>query len=275
MISLYWLAFLDANCTAYQVYRAITGLIVPFPNGLGTSDKLILSATSIDTQTITFSAMDIDSMIAQINSTGKGLKASKNLAGTKMFVRCTATHKARMKLYPSSFLTNLGQSPRIIVPGLEYQQVGAVARVNGTYNYTFTDPDGSPLDWYYITSLGTSESIPSRAAQPVIPLDLMCVLEGRITDSQNNPAGGAEVIAFLRQYESHEAGENLTKPPVKTVTDSFGRFLLPLVRCQQYVLQVPSIGYNETILLPNQDVANLNQLVPTLAGRFSPFGDPQ
>lgn len=275
MISLYWLAFLDANCTVFNVYRAITGFIIPFPNSIATSDSLIFSSTSQDTQTITFGAVDIDSMLAQINSVGKGVKATKNLSDTKLFVRCVATVKARMKLYPSALLTKIGQAPRIIVPSLEYQQVGTVSRVNGTYNYSFTDPDGSSHDWYYITSVSNSESIPSRAAQPVIPLELMCVLEGRITDSQNNPAGGAEISATLGQLESHGDNQSMIKPPVKTITDSFGRFLLPLVRCQQYVLQVPSIGYNETILLPNQDVANLNQLVPTLAGRFSPFGDPQ
>lgn len=273
MINLYWFSYLDATCPYFNVYRSITGIAIPFPNGLTIADQLIFSATSTTKQTISFTAVDIDSVVHAINAQGKGVAASKSHDGTKVFIRCTARKKAKLKLFNSSFLAHTGLTPQIIVPALQWVNVGNVARLDHTYNYTYADPDGDPLDWYHITSMGAPESIPSVALQPFIPLELMTVVEGRLTDAQNNPAEYAEIRAKLEMIEETGEHQAMVKPVIETKTDKYGRFSLPLVRCKTYLLQIPSLTYSETITLPDKDAVNLLDLVPTLRDQFAPFGD--
>lgn len=280
MTTIHWFSYLDADCSVFKVYRALSGFTISYPNFLVPGDALTFTTGNNEVQTVMFPAVGIDQVVDRFNNEAKGLIAVKSQDGTEIFVRCSAKTKARLKLYPCTFLSHTSIPARVIVPALEFEPVGTVTRINGTYAYSFDDTDGHPLDWYYVTSVsGSVESIPSIMLQPQIPLDQMCVVEGRLTDAQNNPVEQAPVVAELRLPERNTTGltgrSGLLKTNTQTATDIYGRFSLCLVRNQQYLFQIPALGYNEVVTIPNQDTANFLDLVPTLEARYSPFEDPQ
>jgi len=276
MIKLSWLCHQDADCDTFRVYRAITGIIVNFPNSLVAGNSIKFSATSPVPQEISFPAVDIDSVLARINLLGKGVRATKNLAGDKLFIRCTATTDAKFILKPCNFAVNTAQTPRIITPALEWVALADIARVVDTFAYDYTDADGDQLDRYRTTTLKSSaESIPSVITTPALAYPAMCILEGRVIDSSNHPVVGARVQVEIRIDPAMADKAVMAQGLQITATDEFGRFALPLIQNQAYLLQVPAVGYNEVVVMPAEQVANLMDLVPTTAHRFSPFEDPQ
>lgn len=276
MINLSWAAFNDATADSFNVYRSIPGLTIAFPNTLAIGDILTFAATSLDQQNITFTAIDIDSVVSQFNAAAKGAYAVKDTGGTNILIRTTATQKAKLKLYPCTFLTNTSQAVRMIVPSLEWVMIANVPFVLNTFDYTYDDPDGTELDAYRITSVVSAvESLPSLIQFPQIGTDSLCAIEGAVFDTMNHPVKGMAITAIPRLYETSSDSHWVDSHGVRVYTDSFGRFTLYLSRKAIYLLQIPNVGYNETVCVPDQPAAGFIDLIPTLAGRFSPFGDPQ
>jgi hypothetical protein len=276
MITIGWDAFTDATATSFNVYRSLPGITIAFPNTLTIGDVFTFSATSVDIQNITFTAVDIDSVVSQFNANALGAYAVKDAGGTNILIRTTATTKAKLKLYACTFLTHIGQAPRTVVPALEWALIGSVAFLTNTYSYTFTDSDGIELDSYKITSVVSSiESLPSLIQRPQVGAGLLCAIEGRVCDSQNRAVVGLVIRAEPRIPETSSDGHGIDYHRSQVCTDGFGRFSLYLPRNETYLLQIPDIGYNETICVPDLPSAGFLDVIPTLAGRFSPFGDPQ
>lgn len=271
-----WSIFDDADADSFKLYRAVTGLVVTFPNSLVTGDILSFSATSPSVQKVTVSSTDIDSVLASINSQAKGLKATRNTAGTKLFVRCTAREGAKLKLYACTFLTHTSQSVRIIAPRSEYSLVTTVSVVPSQTDYTYSDVDGDPLDWYQVTSVKTGiESVPSTDQQSFLAPPNLCMVEGRITDLQNNPVSGVEVKASVMVPVAEANNSGLTTPEIVVVTDVLGRWNMPLIRSQQVLFLIESIGYNQVVILPDSSSALFRDLKPVGDYYFSPSGDPE
>jgi len=276
MINLNWFTYENADCDSFNIYKAVTGLVVAYPNALVIGDTLKFSATSPVPQEITLTAVDINSVIAKINSLGKGVLASRNISGDKLYIRCTAKSGAKFILRPCLFATHTTQTPRIVTPGLEFTLVANVARTTGVFDYTYEDASGDQLDLYRLTSVkGADESLPSVTLTPSIPSPALCLLEGRITDASNHPVVGIKVSAEVRIDPAMIDRAVLTQGTITTATDEYGRFTLSLIQQQAYLLQIPAVGYNEVVIMPEQSVVNLIDISPTLAHLFSPFGDPQ
>lgn len=276
MVKIAWNAFKDATCTSFTVYRSIPGITVLFPNALASGDVLTFAATSVDVQNVTIVDPSIDAVISQFNTQAKGAYAIKDTGGTKMLIRTTATSKAKLKLYPCTFLTHTSQAVRILVPALEWVSVSTVTFVSATFSYNFTDPDGTELDSYRVTSTASAvESLPSIVETPKIGTDSLCAIEGRVCDSQNRPIVGMLVRAQPRTPEAYSDGHGVDVHTVQSYTDGYGRFSLYLSRKGIYLFQIPNVGYNEAVCVPDLPAAGFIDLIPTLAGRFSPFGDPE
>lgn len=275
MIELDWTAFTDYTANSFNVYRAIPGLIIAFPNGLQVGDILTFAATSVDQQSVTFSAVDINSFVAQFNAGAQGAYAVIDQSGNNVLIRTTATQKAKLKIYPCTAATDLLITPRTIVPALEWGLLTNVPTLLNTYDYSYVDLDGTEFDAYRITSVvGLIESIPSLVQFPQIGADTLCAIEGRVCDSQNRPVVGMLIQGTPRLPETYSDGHGVDVHSVQTYTDGFGRFTLYLSRKAIYLLQIPNVGYNETICVPDLPAAGFADIIPTLAGRFSPYGDP-
>jgi len=276
MINLTWDAYADYDCDSFNIYRAVPGFVINFPNSLQSGDVLNFAATSSVIQSITFAAVDIDSVVSTFNDNALGAIATKTMAGTAIIIRLTATTDPRLKLYPCTFLTHLGEEPRIIVPGLEFNLIGNVPTAINTTGYSFTDNDGTQYDAYDITSVKSSvESLPSLTLVPQIGTDLLCAVEGRFCDSQNKPVVGLLVTAKVSTNPHTADDRGLYGYPVSTKTDTYGRFSLSLTRNAIYILSIPDVGYNWSVKIPDLPATDFVYLVPTVEDRFSPFGDPQ
>lgn len=276
MIDMAWDTFDDATCTAFNVYRAVPGFIVDFPNSLAANDTLVFSATSPTIQKISFPTVTIDAVVAQFNDLALGIVATKNQAGNAIIFRLSGKRHPRLKLYACTFLTDTGEVPRTIVPRLEWELVGTVTFVSGTTSYTFSDADGTEYDSYRITSVvGSTESLPSLVQAPQIGTSLLCAIEGRVVANANNPVHHLEVRAKIQVPMDCQDGHGIDGKYTFVYTDLYGRFTIYLPRCKGYLLQIPAVGYNESIIVPDQASANFLDIVPTLANDFSPFGDPE
>lgn len=276
MVQVTWNAFQDTTATSYNVYRSIPGITISFPNALASGDVFTFAATSLDVQNLTFGAVDAASVAAQINSGALGLIATVSTDTTEVFIRCTATTSPKLKLYPCTFLTHTGQTIRTVVPQLEWELVGSVNFLLNTYNYSYSDLDGTELDSYRITSVvGVTESLPSLIETPQIGTDTLCAIEGRVCDGQNKPVVNMLIKAAPRVPEAASDGHSIDVHGTEVYTDQYGRFSISLAQGVLYLFQIPNIGYNETITVPAQTSASLLDIIPTTAGRFSPCEDPQ
>lgn len=269
-----WSTFANSDAASFNIYRAITGFVIPFPNSLASGDSLALAAMSSLQQLVRFTAVDIDSIVAAINSQAKGVKAIKNQAGTGVFVRCIAVDDPKLKVLPCTAATKLSLAAGPIGPRGSFQQIGSVAAVLGQTAYSFADPDGDATDFYHITSVSAGvESIPSQDLQPVITPASVCVIEGRITDAQNNPVVGACVKASVEIPVGISDNTGLSKKPVQVLTDYLGRWSLYFVQNQLVLFQIEAIGYNQVIRVPQASFILFEDLKPVDTAYFDV--DPQ
>jgi hypothetical protein len=271
-----WSTFEDSNADSFNIYRAITGITISSTNSLVIGDQLTFSATSSTVQKITLTATTLSSIATQINTQAKGLKATVNAGNTLLFLRCTARDNPKLKLYPCTFLTHTGTSVRTIVPRLEFSAIASVPFVaSPPTDYSYSDLDGDPLDYYHITSVvGSVESVPSLDQAPLITPESLCVVEGRVIDFQNNPIVNAEVTAATIGGVELSDNSALRTEGVSTSTDELGRWSLPVLRGTMLLLQISSIGYNQVVKIPDQASVLFEDLELTEDHYFTPSGDP-
>jgi len=275
--TLVWSTFADANCDSFNIYRAITGIAVTFPNALQTGDIFLFSATSPTQQTVQITATDITSVASAINTKAKGIKASISQTGTTLFIRCTANKDAKLKLYSCTFLTHTDQTVRIITPHSEFNFIASSPRVSGIYDYQYPDVNGDVSDWYYMTSVNSGvESLPTQNMQALPNPNTLCVVEGRVIDLQNRPITGAQVLVQSLPPVGMANNSGIFLPNVIAVTDMYGRWTLPLIQCQSVLFRIPSISYNQVVVIPAQTYVLFKDLAPidTYFYAESALGEP-
>ena len=268
--------FYNSTATSFNIYRSVPGFVLAYPNGLQVGDTITFCATSPVQQSITFTAVDKASVVSQFNAQAKGAFAALSSDGASVIFRVVARCNPKFRLYPCTFATDVGQTPRTIVPGLEWAVIGTVTPVSGTYSYSASDVDGTQYDMYKVTSVvGSTESLPSLAQLPQLGTAELCAVEGRIADSQNRPVVGLKVRAEIRIPMASTCEHGIDGDQREVFTDAYGRFTIYLSQCRIYLFQIPAIGYNQTVQIPDAASVNFLDLCPTTKAQFSPFGDPQ
>jgi hypothetical protein len=278
MINLKWSSYSDATCDTFQIYRSIPGFILNFPVGAVAGTTLRLQVTSPEIQSVAISSDTAVGVAAELNAGFVGLTATVSDDGSQVLVRAKAHKGPKIRLYPCSFVDAVaGLTPRIITPESEWVLISSIARTPGTDEYSYEDPDGQYADSYRIsTVIGSSESIPSLPAKPFIPSPDMCTVEGRLISGVNRPLQNA--LVRIRPYL---AGDSVDSALVHMGsiatrrTDVFGRFKLEVLQGHCYLLEIPAIGYNQVIEVPETNWADITSLASTSKHWFSPSsGDP-
>lgn len=271
MIALEWSVFDDTEVDSFKVYRSVPGWVLPFPNGLADGDELIFSATSPDIQKIKFPSSDIDTFVNTLNAQARGLEARKSQDETKVYIRAIAKRNAKIKTYSCSALKSMDIAPQIYAVGVSWELVDTVMFDEEIETYLLNDPEGTIYDLYKAVSVsGMQESLPSIIV-PVVPDNPhLCFLEARFVDPAGKPVQNVVVRATL--YVPEQGG--IAVSPVVQHSDAYGRVSLPLLQCRQYLMEIPAIGYNWVVDIPEQASANILSLPATLKHLFSPFGDP-
>lgn len=252
--TLIWSAFADADCDSFNLYRAITGLTIAFPNSIQVGDKFVFSVGErSQQQTITMSGTTMASLISDVTTYGKGISAVANEAETAVLIRVTATHHPRFQIYPCPFATHTSQTPRVVFPRLEWTLIDNQTFNTGVFDYTYVDLDGQAPDWYHMTSvLDSVESIPTLDMKAVLTPENTCVIIGRVITPQNNAVQGAKVFVQVMPEGKFSDNSGITGAKYHVLTDLYGRFAIPLLQKQVVLLQIKSIGYNNTVWVPDQ-----------------------
>lgn len=262
-----WNTFTDTLVDSFKIYRAVTGVVVSFPNSLVTGDKLVFAATSPTRQVVVLTGTNISQVAADVNAQAKGLKAT--IDGTNLILRCTARTNPKLKLEACTFLTHTGVTPQLIGPAQNFVYLDSVTFDSEINQYEYTDPVGDPVDYYRITTLmGSTESGPSQSTQSIIDAGNICMIEGRVINSQNDPVLGAEVSASVVVPVGSEEDSGIV-PEVHTVyTDELGRWSIPFIRSQLILFQIPALGYNQVIQVPDAPSALFRGLKPVNDNEF-------
>lgn len=278
MIHVKWTAFDDATCDQFNIYRSIPGFTITFPQTSIAGTELRLQVTSPDTQIIPITSNVAADVVNDINSVIKGAMALLSDDGNHVFVRATATKNIRVKLLSCTFATAAGITPRIILPESEWEQIASVARIPNEVSYDYEDPDGQFSDSYRVTSvIAMVESLPSLIKRPSLPSPAVCAIEGRALSIHGTPLANSLVRA--KPYIMADFEDSAFLPPqnqfLTTRTDVYGRFSINLLQTHVYLLEIPSVGYNDIIEVPASDWGRVVTLTATSKHWFNPgSGDP-
>lgn len=272
-----WFTYDNANAEKATVYRSITGLRARYTGDIVAGDKLIFAATSPKVQTITFTNGDIDAVVAAINAQGKGIRATRSDDCRYILIRCTAKANPRFKLMRCQFATKTNEAPRTIAPLSEWHRVEEKYLNPNQHTYTFYDVDGSIEDWYRITT--TEPGCPDESI-PTYPMKAMganaenCTIVGRIQGLDNEDLEGKEVSAEIMGTHGVNTADlsEVSEEKVTTYTDEYGRWALSLIKNQLVLLEIPAIGYNEVIRVPDQAYVLFTDLDPVNDHYYSPEG---
>jgi hypothetical protein len=278
VITLKWSSYTDANCDTFQIYRAIPGFVIDFPVSGIVGTTLRIQATSPEIQAISISSDTPVGVASELNAGLLGISATVSEDGTQVLVRAKASKGPRIRVYPCTFVDAVPSlSPRIIMPDSEWTLVGSVARAPGTDSYTFEDPDGQFTDSYRLSTVtGAAESVPSVIAKPFIPSPDVCLIEGRLISLGNRPLQNA--LIRIRPYLAEDSADTalVHGGAIKTHrSDTYGRFRLEALQGHCYLLEIPAIGYNQVVEVPETNWVDMTSLASTSQHWFSPGGgDP-
>lgn len=189
-------------------------------------------------------------------------------------------------------VTDSGYGPSPVL-GVLPTQVAASIRKTGTYEFEVKALDADTwkeLDNGYYVVVWTESNTSSlgevyyllESAGPVafnylegkfdiepVPLSTLlapgkCVVSGSIMDLGGE--GGTESwISFRVAKTPSVAGGSLVEGKIiRTVPDVFGNFSVVLLRGKKVVVEIPQSGLKHTITVPDQETANLVDILPPI-----------
>lgn len=275
MNTVQWFNFDDTEVDFFWVYRSIPGIQFLFSALTSSNPVFKFSVSDGEIQEIAVNKATATSVANSIN-TGRGILANVTGDGLSVQVRVLAKHRNnKLKVLKSNFATDIGYpNGTIVVPELNYtflDSINFVPQVQPPVPYSFIDQDGSELDSYRITSvLSGNESLPSVSQKALPPGVAYCIVEARFINTQGRPVHGVHVTATPAVLDLC----GLTTNVVQAFSDEYGRISIPLLRNQNYRLDIPAAGHSRYILTPDADFIDIAGWPSTTGPDFSPNGDP-
>ncbi|NBO09642.1 MAG: ankyrin repeat domain-containing protein [Actinobacteria bacterium] len=216
---------------------------------------------------------------ADINKQGKGVKATVSYDCQHLFIRCTAKNNAKFKLLKCTFATKAGQAPRTVMPRTEFHKIRDFYATVNTHTYTYYDSEGEPDDWYRLTTTSLpphcEESLPTQSMKAIASSGDACTVDGRIQSLDTEDLEGREVSAEVMGNTAFNPNDQsaISEEKITTYTDELGRWALSLTKNQLVLLEIPSIGYNEVVRIPDQAYVLFTDLQPVNDHYYSPDGE--
>lgn len=93
----------------------------------------------------------------------------------------------------------------------------------------------------------------------------LCVVSGNIVDVGGAAGKGQTIRLRPSSFPSEENGSIITSDAIETTPDFLGNFSLPLVRNQTLTIEITRTGIRVQITIPDQETANLIDLLPPLS----------
>lgn len=141
---------------------------------------------------------------------------------------------------------------------------------NGLYTLAWSESEMGSIGPFYATvdasgaDLVTVEFdvVPNQIGGLITPDT--CIITGNITDLGGDPSQRSAVVFRLAKRPSEVGGAFVSAVPQQTLPDVFGAFSVVLVRGVRTIVEIPSVGIRHTIDVPDQDTANLVDLLPPI-----------
>lgn len=271
MIKLRWAPTENANIASYKVYRSIIGFIAPKSSELDEC-TLDVKVDGGPVMSIEFSAANI---VDSINTGLEDAQAYNSIANPNAFIFRSNTREApgSVEIAGGDCLDLLGLTERLITEKSETHLIATIpvdAENPGSLVY-FEDPDGTPHDYYAISTVDSmgNESASTNLKQAVASVGGICMVEGIISNVQGEREVDVRVTAKLVDSPSMADGASyITTEPVTTLTYPDGRFSLPLVQGAVVKIEIPEIGYFRTIRVPEATQALIINQLEDLSWRY-------
>lgn len=137
------------------------------------------------------------------------------------------------------------------IPKWYFDSVGfmGISYRNGT--------DGSLVE--FINATITNESISP------IKLPETCIVKGSLSDIMGNGPKDTEILFHVVHIPTKKNNTLITGKPFSTVPDVNGNFTVALVKGTTVMCTIPSAGIKNQFKVPDQDTANLTDLLPEIS----------
>lgn len=140
----------------------------------------------------------------------------------------------------------------------------------GLYVLKWSEEDMNTLGSFYFTITGAGfdgvtreiEIFAATVGSLISPTS--CIITGNISDLGGDPGQGAEVMFRLAKRPSANTNAFILAEPVRTNPDVYGTFSVVLVRGVKVVVEIPKAGLRHLIEVPDQESANLIDLLPPI-----------
>jgi len=271
MIYLRWNLLPESDVANFRIFKSVVGVRLPLLTPASLAAKaLLLKVDGGATQTINFDG--VTPLVDRLNAVLVGAAAFTSRASPQHFyIRSNNRSTGSIQILPSSGQVALGTTPRLISEKSESFLIGTVAALPGAENFEFPDPDGTPHDWYSLTTVDrlTYESDKAAFKQAIAFTGNVCVLEGIVVDLRGARLADAEVKATLILYPpSSIQSTQVSTEPVTTLSGPDGRYSLILLQGTTVQLEINSVGFNRNIDVPEKPYAFVSDLMADLDYRF-------
>jgi len=273
MITLRWSQLPEADVASYKVYRSIIGFSMPvLPLSTINGKTLILKFNGGSSQTFTFN--NSTSIVDLINATASGGQAYLSSDALKVIIRSNLRSgpDGSVQIVGGTALSDFGLTARTITEKSEDELIASVvAPVDPATVVEYLDEDGTLEDYYAISTIDSlsHESLKTAYRRPIESTGLLCVIEGVIFDIQGRRVPNAEVKATIQvPPESTDCSGNISVDPVSEYSGPDGRFSLPLLQKALVRLEIPAIGLNRIISIPEKSFVLINDIRVDLEYRY-------
>jgi len=101
-----------------------------------------------------------------------------------------------------------------------------------------------------------------------------CVITGSVISGRG--VGVPGLLVFARPYQigmiHNTLGALVSQDVQSSVTDSQGTYSLELLRNCEYIVSIPVIGFREKVMVPDQETADIRELISAPITGKSPTG---
>jgi len=264
-ILLKWSPYPEADVVRYDVFRSFIGFVAPVPTPgdlAGLTLQLKLDGGAV--QTLAFNGTQ--DIITAINTFIVGGRAYASVTDPTAFLfrSNTGEDPGSVEIVGGTALPLLGLLARVITEQSEHYLLGAVdAPVDPLSVVDFTDPDGTVLDFYALSTLDhlLNNSLRTAFKQATTDTGDLCVLSGIVTDLRGVRVPDVQITATLVAFPySPVTPSHITLEPVTALSNPDGKYSLVALQGATIRLEIPAIGLSREFVVPAQAFAAVADL---------------
>lgn len=268
MITLKWAPIVGADVASYRVYKSMIGFMADL-NPTAAGKTLLLKVKGGPLQTVTFTA----DLIASFNAAVSGASAYPSATTGKFLVRGDdRSVTGSVEIVGGTALIALGLSPRVITDKSHADLIATVeAPEDQKQVVSFIDQDGTSDDYYSLATVDSQGAVSDLAAltKPTSPSGPLCSIEGQVVNPAGMPVVDAKVrVRVINAPNKANAKAYVNQQVLQTLSDPSGNFRISVLQGCIARIEIPEIGYDQPVKIPEESFALLSELEVDTDYRF-------